>query len=166
MGDYTFFHFVAENFSLSRGKVDSLKTPYELPMDTRELTADDYIYQIKRLAHPRLHSPIFGLMAEYIVGLQDFSERLKKFDTRKGEWLEPWKLMSLFRDARPLKRYKILDTSVIIDGRIAEVAESGFLDGTLVVPQFVLNELQFVADSADPLKRNRGRRSSGARRYA
>jgi uncharacterized protein YacL len=80
------------------------------------------------------------------------------FGARKGEWLEPWKLMSLFRDARPLKRYKILDTSVIIDGRIAEVAESGFLDGTLVVPQFVLNELQFVADSADPLKRNRGRR--------
>jgi len=80
------------------------------------------------------------------------------FGARKGEWLEPWKLVSLFRDARPQKRYKILDTSVIIDGRIAEVAESGFLDGTLVVPQFVLQELQFVADSADPLKRNRGRR--------
>ena len=80
------------------------------------------------------------------------------FGARKGEWLEPWKLMSLFRDSRPQKRFKILDTSVIIDGRVAEVAESGFLDGTLVVPQFVLNELQFVADSADPIKRNRGRR--------
>jgi uncharacterized protein YacL len=80
------------------------------------------------------------------------------FGARKGEWLEPWKLMSLFRDSRPQKRFKILDTSVIIDGRVAEVAESGFLDGTLVVPQFVLNELQLVADSVDPLKRNRGRR--------
>jgi|CXWK01.1.fsa_nt_gi uncharacterized protein YacL len=80
------------------------------------------------------------------------------FGARKGEWLQPSKLVSLFRDARPQKRYKILDTSVIIDGRIAEVAESGFLDGTLVVPQFVLRELQFVADSSDPLKRNRGRR--------
>lgn len=80
------------------------------------------------------------------------------FGARKGEWLEPWKLVSLFRDARPQKRFKILDTSVIIDGRIADVAESGFLDGTLVVPQFVLQELQFVADSSDPLKRNRGRR--------
>jgi len=80
------------------------------------------------------------------------------FGARKGEWLEPWKLVSLFRDARPQKRFKILDTSVIIDGRIAEVAESGFLDGTLVVPQFVLKELQFIADSADPLRRNRGRR--------
>jgi len=77
---------------------------------------------------------------------------------RKGEWLEPAKLASLFRDARPERRYRILDTSVIIDGRIAEVVETGFLDGTLVVPQFVLKELQMVADSSDSLKRNRGRR--------
>ena len=77
---------------------------------------------------------------------------------RKGEWLEPAKLASLFKDARPQKRYKILDTSVIIDGRVAEIVETGFLDGTLIVPQFVLKELQFVADSSDALKRNRGRR--------
>jgi uncharacterized protein YacL len=77
---------------------------------------------------------------------------------RRGEWLEPARLVSLFKDARPQKRYKILDTSVIIDGRVAEVVETGFLDGTLVVPQFVLKELQSVADSSDALKRNRGRR--------
>lgn len=77
---------------------------------------------------------------------------------RRGEWLEPARFLSLFRDARPQKRYKILDTSVIIDGRVAEIVETGFLDGTLVVPQFVLRELQTVADSSDPLKRNRGRR--------
>ena len=53
---------------------------------------------------------------------------------------------------------KILDTSVLIDGRIADIAESGFLDGQLVVPQFVLRELQLIADSADSTKRNRGRR--------
>ncbi len=53
---------------------------------------------------------------------------------------------------------KILDTSVIIDGRIADICETGFLDGVLVVPQFVLNELQYIADSSDPLKRNRGRK--------
>ena len=58
----------------------------------------------------------------------------------------------------PQRRYKILDTSVIIDGRIADICETGFLDGTLVIPQFVLKELQLVADSADSLKRNRGRR--------
>jgi uncharacterized protein YacL len=53
---------------------------------------------------------------------------------------------------------KILDTSVIIDGRISDVCETGFVEGTLVVPQFVLRELQLVADSSDSLKRNRGRR--------
>ena len=54
--------------------------------------------------------------------------------------------------------YKILDTNVIIDGRIAEIVGSGFLEGTLVIPQFVLNELHYIADSADSLKRTRGRR--------
>jgi len=77
---------------------------------------------------------------------------------KHGEWLEPARLLSLFRAAGPLRRYKILDTSVIIDGRIADVCETGFVDGTLVIPQFVLKELQLVADSADSLKRNRGRR--------
>ena len=77
---------------------------------------------------------------------------------RKGEWLEPARLAALFRDTGPQKRYRILDTSVIIDGRIADVCETGFLDGTLVIPQFVLKELQLVADSPDSLKRNRGRR--------
>src|SRR5215813_11516202 len=77
---------------------------------------------------------------------------------RHGEWLEPARLASLFRAAGPQRRYKILDTSVIIDGRIADVCETGFIDGTLVIPQFVLKELQLVADSADSLKRNRGRR--------
>jgi uncharacterized protein YacL len=76
----------------------------------------------------------------------------------RGEWLEPARLMSLFRSAGPERRYKILDTSVIIDGRIADVCETGFIDGTLVLPQFVLKELQLVADSGDSLKRNRGRR--------
>jgi len=54
--------------------------------------------------------------------------------------------------------YKILDTSVIIDGRIVDLCEVGFLDGTLIVPQFVLRELQQIADSPDALKRNRGKR--------
>jgi uncharacterized protein YacL len=77
---------------------------------------------------------------------------------KHGEWLEPARLISLFRAAGPQRRYKILDTSVIIDGRIADVCETGFVDGTLVIPQFVLKELQLVADSGDSLKRNRGRR--------
>src|SRR5688500_11245922 len=70
--------FVEANFLLGRDRVENLASPYELSMGTRELTADDYIYQIKRLAHPRLHSPIFGLMAEYIVGMAEYAETLKK----------------------------------------------------------------------------------------
>ena len=54
--------------------------------------------------------------------------------------------------------YVLLDTSVIIDGRIADVSQTGFIEGTLLVPRFVLNELQHIADSADTLRRNRGRR--------
>jgi uncharacterized protein YacL len=77
---------------------------------------------------------------------------------RKGEWLEPSRLMTLFRAAGPDRHYKILDTSVIIDGRVADLCDTGFMDGTLVIPQFVLKELQLVADSSDSMKRNRGRR--------
>lgn len=55
-------------------------------------------------------------------------------------------------------QYKILDTSVIIDGRIADICKSGFIEGTLLIPVFVLEELQHIADSSDLLKRNRGRR--------
>jgi uncharacterized protein YacL len=77
----------------------------------------------------------------------------------KGDLLNLSALGGLFAAERQTrKNYKVLDTSVIIDGRIADVCETGFIDGTLIVPQFVLRELQLVADSSDPLKRNRGRR--------
>jgi uncharacterized protein YacL len=77
----------------------------------------------------------------------------------KGDLLNLAALGGVFGGEKQLKKsYKILDTSVIIDGRIADIGETGFLDGTIVIPQFVLRELQLVADSADSLKRNRGRR--------
>jgi uncharacterized protein YacL len=53
---------------------------------------------------------------------------------------------------------KILDTSVIIDGRIADITETGFVEGPILIPQFVLSELQHIADSSDPVKRTRGKR--------
>lgn len=59
---------------------------------------------------------------------------------------------------QPGFRTVLLDTSVIIDGRIADIARTGFLVGTLLIPRFVLNELQFIADSSDNLRRQRGRR--------
>ncbi len=77
----------------------------------------------------------------------------------KGDLLNLAALGGIFGgEKQSRKSYKILDTSVIIDGRIADIAETGFLDGVIVAPQFVLRELQLVADSADSLKRNRGRR--------
>jgi len=78
--------------------------------------------------------------------------------SRRSEWLEPGNLAALFRGPAPRRTYRVLDTSVIIDGRVADICETGFMDGTLVVPQFVLKELQMVADSSDSMKRNRGRR--------
>lgn len=77
----------------------------------------------------------------------------------KGDLLNLAALGGIFGGEKQLKKsYKILDTSVIIDGRIADIAETGFFDGIVVTPQFVLRELQLVADSGDSLKRNRGRR--------
>jgi uncharacterized protein YacL len=79
----------------------------------------------------------------------------------KGEMLNLGACGGLFGGesaASPKEDLKILDTSVIIDGRIADIAETGFIEGTFVIPTFVLRELQLVADSADSMKRNRGRR--------
>ncbi len=76
----------------------------------------------------------------------------------KGEYLDLSALGGILRDRSVHKSFKVLDTSVIIDGRIADICNTGFLDGPLVVPHFVLRELQQIADSADSVKRNRGRR--------
>jgi uncharacterized protein YacL len=77
----------------------------------------------------------------------------------KGEMLNLGAFGGVFGSERAARRLvKVVDTSVIIDGRLADICEAHFLDGTLLVPNFVLKELQMVADSADPLKRQRGRR--------
>jgi uncharacterized protein YacL len=83
-----------------------------------------------------------------------------------GIFLGLWKGPELYRQeegdlwlgGRQVRSPKILDTSVIIDGRIADICETGFLEGILIVPQFILKELQQIAGSSDTLKRNRGRR--------
>jgi len=77
---------------------------------------------------------------------------------KKGEeiHLSGWKFFS--KNVPQSGKPKILDTSVIIDGRIADITETGFLEGALIIPQFVLNELQHIADSSDSIKRTRGKR--------
>src|SRR5690348_9050439 len=77
----------------------------------------------------------------------------------KGDMLNLQAFGGLFGSEKGSRHsYKVLDTSVIIDGRVADIAEAHFIDGTIVIPQFVLRELQMVADSADPQRRQRGRR--------
>ncbi|MBK9164713.1 MAG: TRAM domain-containing protein [Acidobacteria bacterium] len=76
----------------------------------------------------------------------------------KGDYLDLSALGGIFADKTPQLDFRVLDTSVIIDGRIADIAETGFLGGSLVIPNFILTELQQVADSADSSKRQRGRR--------
>ena len=87
-GHFRYHNLKAEDLA----EINALKDFKE--SGTRELIAADYVYQIKRLAHPRLHSPVFGLMSEYIVGLKDYSATLKKAneglakDNRKAAYLD------------------------------------------------------------------------------
>ena len=124
---------------------------------------------------------ILGILGAYLIGMLVSSqsekavpEEMKTFLTvallslmgyvglmvgaAKGDYIDLASLGGIFSDKNVKRDYRILDTSVIIDGRIADVAETGFLGGTLVIPQFVLRELQQVADSPDSSKRQRGRR--------
>lgn len=83
-----------------------------------------------------------GIMAA-VIRHEDFMELLKKRS---------------FKHRPSAEKEILLDTSVIIDGRIADISKTGFLFGKLLIPRFVLNELQYIADSSDSLRRNRGRR--------
>ena len=93
---------------------------------------------------------VFGYMG-LRVGLAK-KEDLGSFWT-SGRWNT-----GTVNEERRIEEHKILDTSVIIDGRIADICKTGFIEGTIVIPEFVLEELQHIADSSDLLKRNRGRR--------
>ncbi|MCI0469628.1 MAG: PIN domain-containing protein [Nitrospirae bacterium] len=76
----------------------------------------------------------------------------------KGKNLSIAGIMRLFKGQEADEDVKILDTSVIIDGRIADIVDVGFLENIFVIPQFILQELQYIADSPDPMRRTKGRR--------
>lgn len=108
---------------------------------------------------PILLMIILGYLG-YRLGTRRLSEWTKLFQTRKksssnddtdDEIIKPVEKKTFYQ-------YKILDTSVIIDGRIYAIAKTGFLEGTILVPNFVVHELQLISDSEDALKRERGRR--------
>jgi uncharacterized protein YacL len=92
---------------------------------------------------------LFGLLFAYLGAAVALAKR---------DELEDMSAKLFPKTAARRESFKILDTSVIIDGRIVDLCETGFLEGTLIIPQFVLRELQQIADSPDPLKRNRGKR--------
>ncbi|WP_025729414.1 PIN/TRAM domain-containing protein [Atopobacter phocae] len=109
-------------------------------------------------------SPILFVVLGYL-GFRTLTTRLedfkKLFQMGRNKSVEVVQEDSVVLDRKVqdnFRQYKILDTSVIIDGRIYDILQSGFIEGTIVVPTFVLNELQLIADSSDTLKRSRGRR--------
>ena len=139
--------------------------------------------RLEKTSLKKLIGAVFGailgilaaLMASHLLNLTSIEEKSLSFiqvtllmllgyvglvlGANKGDLLNLAALGGVFTGERLSKKSsKILDTSVIIDGRIADVCETGFIDGILVIPQFVLRELQLVADSSDSMKRNRGRR--------
>lgn len=115
------------------------------------LFAQLLILPLKQILGEDMRTISFGLMA--VFGYGGFLIGLSK-----GKEISVANIFRLFRGQSLEENLKILDTSVIIDGRIADVCESGFLEGVFILPQFILQELQHVADSADTIKRARGRR--------
>lgn len=106
----------------------------------------------------------FGILVPLLVTLGLIAVAVGVFVSREFEWQgNSSKAVASVEAASevaltPPERKVLLDTSVIIDGRIADIARTGFVPGTLMIPNFVLNELQFIADSGDALRRQRGRR--------
>jgi len=104
---------------------------------------------------PIILSFVLGYLG-FRLGFRKRDELIQLFTLRSGNTKKKASEGAEVQEVRG--SYKLLDTSVIIDGRIADISETGFIEGILVVPQFVLTELQHIADSSDTLKRTRGRR--------
>jgi uncharacterized protein YacL len=97
-----------------------------------------------------------GLIPFVVEAISGYTGLLMGFS--KSESLTISSFMRIFRGQNVEENLKILDTSAIIDGRIADVCETGFMEGIFISPQFILQELQHIADSSDSMKRSRGRR--------
>ena len=98
----------------------------------------------KQQVVPWIYALLTGVMG--YLGLVLGSKKIEEFN------------FLAFHPAKESSEYRIMDTSVIIDGRIADICDTGFIDGIMIVPRFVLDELQYIADSSDSMKRTRGRR--------
>jgi len=115
------------------------------------LSADLLLLPLKPLLGQDIASVSFVLMSLFGYGGL-------LLGVSKGKDISITDIFRFFRGQSIEENLKILDTSVIIDGRIVDVCESGFLEGGFILPQFILQELQYIADSPDSMKRARGRR--------
>ena len=115
------------------------------------LSADLLLHPLKPLLGQDIASVSFVLMSLFGYGGL-------LLGVSKGKDISITDIFRFFRGQSIEENLKILDTSVIIDGRIVDVCESGFLEGGFILPQFILQELQYIADSPDSIKRARGRR--------
>jgi uncharacterized protein YacL len=130
-------HLLMGTIGLAVGLVISLPLAFTLSLLPSPL----------RTLMPLLSSVIFALLGMSVMVLRaDDLLTILRSPVSKAR--------STLADDRPL----LLDTSVIIDGRVADISQTGFIEGTLLVPRFILNELQYIADSPDALRRKRGRR--------
>lgn len=104
---------------------------------------------------PTATAIIFGYLGMYLMVMRrgEFLDILSTWNPAGAAAAE-----ARAKAAQPAEKYILVDTSAIIDGRIADISQTGFVDGALLIPRFVLNELQKIADSPDSLRRNRGRR--------
>lgn len=101
---------------------------------------------------------IIKVIVTLVLGYLGITVGMKRKEELLGVWPRFGKDKPTKTENKQHPLYKILDTSVIIDGRISDICKSGFIEGTLIIPGFVLEELRHIADSSDLLKRNRGRR--------
>ena len=116
----------------------------------------DYIPIVFSIVLGYLGAHIMVRKQEELAAVFDFIPRFLRDMSRIREGRVP--AQTTGQPVQMERQYKLIDTSVIIDGRIADICETGFLEGTLLIPVFVLEELQHIADSPDSLKRVRGRR--------
>lgn len=110
---------------------------------------------------PIILSAIFGYSGLKIMarkGPEMYNNYVQQWGGDRSKKTSRFKMFSTHKSDKASSTPKLLDTSVIIDGRIKELCNTGFIEGPLMVPLFVLNELQIISDSADSTKRNRGRR--------
>jgi len=98
---------------------------------------------------------ILPLLASVVFGLLGMGVMIMRSEDLLNLWSSS---LSRTKRSRPDEHVLLLDTSVIIDGRIADISQTGFIEGTVLVPRFILDELQYIADSSDALRRKRGRR--------